>query len=499
MALDTKFRPRRFEDVIGQEKSVQILRQFVMSGSGFHQSYLFCGGHGSGKTTLGRILARALLCENPQAGDPCDQCHSCLSILERGSHECFFEIDAATNSGKDDVRAITETIQFDTLAGRRRLYLFDECHRLSKDALDALLKPMEENVPGGEDKLLVCIFCTTEPEKMRATIFSRCAPAFSIRQVAPEGIANRLEFVCLQEGIVYERAALVLIAEVVQCHIRDALKAVEGVSMMGRVDLVNVREYLRLNASITYLQILQALGIDLAKALELTQELQQLVSPVTVYERLAELSMLAYRVHLNVGKAPSYWPEQAVKALGGVHGTTLVRFAQVLSARPSHPTYAMGECDLAELHVLRQAGVTTGSTAWKTPVVITAAPAPALAPPPPTAIIPTEEPAVPVAIPAPVLPLSEHAGRIEGPPVIAPPQVPAPEAHAPHAPPATTVLSDGTFVDPRAKKRVSINGNPRTPVGELPPIDPLEFRKGLLRLVTEFRVDGRASRSAGSP
>lgn len=498
MALDTKFRPRRFEDVIGQEKSVQILRQFVMSGSGFHQSYLFCGGHGSGKTTLGRILARALLCENPQAGDPCDQCHSCRSILERGSHECFFEIDAATNSGKEDVRAITETIQFDTLAGRRRLYLFDECHRLSKDALDALLKPMEENVPGGEDKLLVCIFCTTEPEKMRATIFSRCAPAFSIRQVAPEGIADRLEFVCLQEGIAYERAALVLIAEVVKCHIRDALKAVEGVSMMGRVDLVNVREYLRLNASITYLQIIQALGTDLARALELTQELQQLVSPVTVYERLAELSMLAYRVHLNVGKAPSYWPEQAVKALGDTHGTTLVRFAQVFSSRPSHPTYAMVECDLAQLHFLRQVGVTTGSSAWKTPVVFATVPEAPRTPTPPshTPAASASDAALTVMISASALPLSGLAGRIEGPPVIAPPQVSAPEAHAP---PTTTVLSDGTFVDPRAKKRVSVNGTSRLAMGELPPIDPLEFRKGLHRLVTEFRVDGRASRSAGSP
>lgn len=113
--------------MLGQRGTVQILRQFVKTGAGFYQSYLFAGPFGSGKTTLGRILARALLCEAPVEGEPCDACTSCRSILDNGSSDNFVEVDAATNSGKADVKRITEEIEYATFSGRRRLYLFDEC------------------------------------------------------------------------------------------------------------------------------------------------------------------------------------------------------------------------------------------------------------------------------------------------------------------------------------------------------------------------------------
>ena len=103
MALDTKYRPKNYQDVLGQEASVSVLRQFIKEGRGFHQSYVFCGQHGSGKTTLGRILARALLCSNPVEGAPCDECHSCKVFLNGGTHESFEELDAATKSGKNDL------------------------------------------------------------------------------------------------------------------------------------------------------------------------------------------------------------------------------------------------------------------------------------------------------------------------------------------------------------------------------------------------------------
>ena len=139
MAFDTKYRPIRYEDVLGQESSVAVLKQFVVEGRGFHQSYVFCGQHGSGKTTLGRILARSLLCESPVDGAPCDQCDSCVTFLNGDSHECFEELDAATKSGKADLSRIIEDLQYSTVSGKRRIYLFDESHRLSKQALDALL------------------------------------------------------------------------------------------------------------------------------------------------------------------------------------------------------------------------------------------------------------------------------------------------------------------------------------------------------------------------
>ena len=126
MSLDTKYRPLRYADVLGQEATIKVVKEYVKSGHGFRQSYVFAGGHGGGKTTLGRILARALLCEKPVEGEPCDQCLSCTSMLA-GKSEGFIEVDAATNSGKEHVKRITEEAAFGTYSGQKRLYLFDEC------------------------------------------------------------------------------------------------------------------------------------------------------------------------------------------------------------------------------------------------------------------------------------------------------------------------------------------------------------------------------------
>lgn len=350
MALDTQYRPHTYADVLGQRETIQILKQYVASGAGFHQSYLFAGPFGSGKTTLARVLARALLCSNPVEGEPCDQCVSCRSILDGGTSPDFFEIDAATNSGKDSVRKIVEEVQYSTFSGKRRLYLLDESHQLTKDALDALLKPLEDTVPGTQDKSLVCIFCTTEPERMRNTILSRCAPAFVIRPVAPEQVGERLAMVCEKEGIPYERPALDLIGEITECHIRDALKAVEGVSMLGGVTVSNVAKYLHLDYSDTVLEILATLKTDLATSISKTAELLKTMSPITAYEKLADMSMLAYRASLGPVVVPTYLNRDAVEGLGRALGMELLDFAEKLSSRPGRPTSSMLLCDLSQLH-----------------------------------------------------------------------------------------------------------------------------------------------------
>lgn len=129
MSLDTKYRPIDYADVLGQETTIEILQNYVSSGHGFRQSYIFAGPFGSGKTTLARILARALLCDNPKEGNPCNQCPSCQSILDpRKDSESFIEVDAATNSGKDDVAKLIEDIStVGTFSGKRKIYLWDEC------------------------------------------------------------------------------------------------------------------------------------------------------------------------------------------------------------------------------------------------------------------------------------------------------------------------------------------------------------------------------------
>jgi len=350
LSFDTKYRPRKFADVLGQESTIQILRQFIRTGAAFQQSYLFAGKWGSGKTTLGRILAMALLCESPQDGEPCGECTSCRTILETGASESFLEVDAATNSGKADIKRITEEIAYSTFSGKRRLYLFDESHQLSKDALDAMLKPLEETAPGSEDKKLVCIFATTEPEKMRTTILSRCAPAFIIETLTPEVIAGRLAYVCEQEGIEHDPEVLPLIAEITECHVRDALKALEGVSMLGPVNRENVASYLHLNLQGTYLDLMEALDTSLGDTLAHLRSLMDHVSPGTCYERLTHLCMMAYKVRVGVAKPPVYWEQDRVKALGERLGDKLVVFASMLSSRLGRPTPSMLECDVIHLH-----------------------------------------------------------------------------------------------------------------------------------------------------
>ncbi len=356
MALDTKYRPQTYFDVLGQDSSVAILRQYLKEGKGFHQSYVFCGQRGSGKTTLGRILARALLCHSPQDGIPCDLCTSCVTFLSGGTHECFVEMDAATKSTKEDMLRITEDIQYSSFSGKRKIYLFDESHRLSKQALDAILKPMEDNIPGSEDKQLVCIFCTTEPEKMQATIFSRCANAFVIKAVSPEGIAQRLAWICEQENIKADFEALVTIAEIAECHIRDALKTLEGVSVLGDATLEMVSSYLRLGSNELVLDLLEALGTDLPKAVSLVTQLAGEVSPTSAYERIAEAALCAYRTSLKVGKIPVYWKKSRVEELAN-RGSVLMEIASRFAVPPRRPSPQTLILDAATIHHALLSGV----------------------------------------------------------------------------------------------------------------------------------------------
>lgn len=349
MALDTKYRPLTYTDVLGQESAIDVVRQLVKEGRGFHQSYVFCGQHGSGKTTLGRILARALLCEAPIDGTPCDECHSCTTLLNGGTTECFEELDAATRSGKSDILRITDQIQYSTFSGKRAVYLFDEAHRLSKQALDAMLKPMEDCVRGSEDKQLVCIFCTTEPEKMRNTIFSRCAPAFSIRAVDADKIAGRLAEVCEAEDIPYEQESLVSVAEICELHIRDALKTVEGVSMLGGVTEANLVRYLGLGANTHVLDLIEAVGNDLKQATLAATELSVLISPSAAYERIADAAITAYRCFLEIGKIPHRWKKDRIEAIA-TKGTLLIAVADAFSNPPHKPSKHTLILDLAGVH-----------------------------------------------------------------------------------------------------------------------------------------------------
>lgn len=469
MSFDTKYRPTHYADVLGQDATTAILREFVKREKGFHQSYLFCGQHGSGKTTLGRILARALLCETPKEGEACDTCASCQDILGKGVSECFAEFDAATNSGKEDITRLTDELEYHTFAGKQHVYLIDEAHRLSKNALDALLKPMEDEQVGSSNKKMVCIFCTTEPEKMATTVFSRCAPAFTIRVVSPEVIATRLALLCDQEGIQYEEAALVTIAAVKECHIRDALKAIEAIDTLGPITMDNVRRALLLDANESLARLLAYLGSDLPAALREADALVQIMSPTTIYERLAEIAMLAFKVALGAAKSPAYWKAGFIEKLGEHHGDFLIGFAQCFASRPRKPSPSMLALDLARLHQVRSGALPPSVPVTNLPVVPHSAPqVPPSGTPP--AVAGTSDPlagkVVPVALPDGLTAMT--AARLG----------------------MAYETPTGRYIDPRGvKQRREAGVRKRDDAEE--PIDPDEFSRGLTRRVRELRADGR--------
>lgn len=328
MSFDTKYRPLLFSEVIGQRGTVKVLKKLVQTDQVFHKSYIFAGPSGTGKTTTARILARAMLCDDvTPEGEPCNQCDSCREIIEGTSSFSYVEMDAANNSNVDTIRGIVESIDYYTLNGKdRRIYLLDEAHRLSKEAMDALLKPMEDNVPGSKDKRLVCLFCTTEPEKLRDTIKARCM-MFGIKEAGHDEVIERLKFICEEEAISYEDEALDIIFSYGKGHIRDMVSALERVSQIGPVTPDNVREQLGLGAVSNYYRILDSLRDDLPEALSVAQETLRMVDPPTLYEGLADAALASYRVACDITEGIGYVDIDRAKGVYGKYADEVLWIA----------------------------------------------------------------------------------------------------------------------------------------------------------------------------
>ena len=213
-ALYRRYRPARFDDFVGQEAVIKTLRSQVMSGRIAH-AYLFCGTRGTGKTSTAKVFARAVNCENPDRGEPCGQCPTCRALLGESSLD-ILEIDAASNNGVDEIRDLREKVKYPPQNGRYRVYIIDEVHMLSQGAFNALLKTLEE-----PPSYVVFILATTEPQKLPATILSRCQ-RFDFGRIPAHQIIDRLR-VALEEGdITAEEAALARIARAAEGGMRDA-------------------------------------------------------------------------------------------------------------------------------------------------------------------------------------------------------------------------------------------------------------------------------------
>jgi DNA polymerase-3 subunit gamma/tau len=218
--LARRYRPQTFQDVIGQKAVVQTLRKAVQAGR-WSSSYLFIGGRGLGKTTMARILAKALLCERGPTPEPCGECESCLEIAS-SRHIDVLEIDAASNTGVDNVRdTIIQAVATSPVKGRVKIFIIDEVHMLSQSAFNALLKTIEEPPPH-----VLFIMATTDGHKVPATIRSRCQ-RFDFRPLAPEELGERLGKIAKEEGIVIDEGAINVICDYAEGGVRDAISALD--------------------------------------------------------------------------------------------------------------------------------------------------------------------------------------------------------------------------------------------------------------------------------
>lgn len=370
---DVRYRPLKFGDVLGQSGTVQLLKARLAKSTALDVSYIFAGGYGQGKTTIARIHARAMLCLNLDKADPepCNECENCLDILN-GQPGAYVEQDAASGGTIDNIRAIVEDLPFAVFNAPKRVYVFDEAHRMSKDAQDVLLKPLEE-------KKMVGVFCTTEPEKIRGPIRSRCEE-YAIRKITREDVLERMNRILDAEGVQHEDDAVLTVIDYSGGHVRDVVNRLEMVAQMGHVTLENVREYLQLSVVATYYEVLLALGTP-KRAVELVEELCARVSPEDVSAGLAEAAMNAFRLRHGMFADFVYVDKALGQRLYEVYGDGVVRLAEHF-LRQRYTSKVSLLCDVLNL--------SAGIPAAAAPVIL---------------VRPQETPSTPVVAPFPAPPV----------------------------------------------------------------------------------------------
>lgn len=262
-AIYRKFRPKIFDDVLGQEHVTRTLKNQIMSQNIAH-AYLFSGIRGTGKTSTAKIFARAVNCLNNHEGNPCNECEICISILDETNMDVI-EMDAASNNGVDDIRELRDKVMFLPVKSKYKVYIIDEVHMLSKGAFNALLKTLEE-----PPEHLLFILATTEPQKIPPTILSRCQ-RFDLKRINADIIVENMKKICNELEIKYEEKALKLIAANSEGAMRDAQSILDRcISFNSQVDYDTV---INLLGTVNYQVILEAVEAIADKSIVKTMSL----------------------------------------------------------------------------------------------------------------------------------------------------------------------------------------------------------------------------------
>ena len=328
-ALYRKWRPQTFADVIGQQHVTDTLRAQIKSGRLSH-AYLFTGTRGTGKTTCAKILARAVNCEHPVNGDPCNECAACRGILD-GSVLDVTEIDAASNNGVDNIRDLRDETRYTPAQVKKRVFIIDEVHMLSIGAFNALLKTLEE-----PPEHVLFILATTELHKVPATILSRCQ-RFDFRRIGAEDIARRLLDVATGEGIELTEGAARLIARLADGAMRDALSMLDRAAAAGAVDEQTVTAALGVLGQGDGVRLAEALKAgDLAAAVGLLDEYYNEGRDLAaVYDQMLGLirdALLVKTSKTDVSAliSPAYTVKTLQKLCDGLAASTLLAWSRVI-------------------------------------------------------------------------------------------------------------------------------------------------------------------------
>jgi DNA polymerase III subunit gamma/tau len=372
-ALARKWRPRRFSELVGQEHVVRALSHALDSGR-LHHAFLFTGTRGIGKTTIARIFAKSLNCEQGPTSNPCGECGACREI-DAGRFVDLLEIDAASNTGIDNVRDLIDNAQYAPTRGRYKVYLIDEVHMLSKPAFNALLKTLEEPPPH-----VKFLLATTDPQKLPVTVLSRCIK-FNLKRLTPEQIVGQMHAILGAEGIAFEEEAIDVLARAADGSLRDGLSLLDQAiahgggklvaadvhAMLGTVERAKVRALLDILAS--------------GDGAALLDEIERVASFAPDYAQvLDELAALLHRIQLL----------QLIPGAAGEDDAALLGLAGRLKAEDVQLWYQMvvaGRRDLAlaptprvgfEMTLLRMLAfvpVSADATAATRPAAVSAAPA----------------------------------------------------------------------------------------------------------------------------